>query len=71
MGFAPFAGQRDANVTDHRTNVAVAHYVPELVDERYPHAENICLVRDHLTTHHTASLYDAFAPPEAKRIADT
>jgi hypothetical protein len=71
MSLTSLAGQRDAKVTDHRTKVDFAHYVQELVDERYPHAEKICLVMDHLNTHHKASLYDAFAPPEAKRIADT
>jgi hypothetical protein len=43
----------------------------ELGDQQYPHAENIRLVMDNLHTHTKASLYEAFAPPEAKRIADT
>lgn len=70
MGFEPLVGQRYAKVTDHRTKVDFAHYVQELVDEHYPHAAKICLVMDNLNTHHKASLYDAFAPQEAKRIAD-
>jgi oligoribonuclease NrnB/cAMP/cGMP phosphodiesterase (DHH superfamily) len=71
MGFEPLAGQRSAKVTDHRTNVDFAHYVQELVDEHYQQAEKICLVMDHHNTHSKASLYEAFAPQEAKRIADT
>ena len=71
MGFEPLTGQRATKVTDQRTKVDVAHSMPDLVDAYYPHAENICLVMDHLNTHHKASLYEAFAPQAAKRIADT
>ena len=42
----------------------------ELVDVHYPEAEAIVLVMDNLNTHGKASLYEAFAPAEAKRIAD-
>src|SRR3989442_10607934 len=41
-----------------------------LVDQHYPHVEKICLVMDNLNTHTKASLYEAFDPPKAKRIAD-
>ncbi len=47
-----------------------AYFIQELVDQHYPHAEKIRLVMDNLNTHTKASLYEAFAPPEAKRIAD-
>ena len=70
MGFEPLTGQRHTKVTDQRTKVDFAHYMQELADEHYPHAPKICLVMDNLNTHHKASLYDAFAPQEAKRIAD-
>ena len=40
-----------------------------LVDEDYPHAERITLVMDNLNTHEIASLYHAFEPQEARRIA--
>jgi hypothetical protein len=36
----------------------------------YPQARKIVLVMDNLNTHSPASLYEAFAPEEAKRIAD-
>jgi transposase len=42
----------------------------ELVDEHYPQAEKIILVMDNLNTHTKSSLYEAFKPVEAKRIAD-
>ncbi len=36
----------------------------------YPEAEVIVLVQDNLNTHSPASLYEAFSPTEAKRLAD-
>ena len=40
-----------------------------LVDEAYPDAPVIRLVLDNLNTHKLGSLYQAFAPSEARRIA--
>lgn len=70
MGFEPLAGKRLVQVTDRRTQVDFAHYIKTLVDEHYPHAQTIVLVMDNLNTHTKASLYEAFPPEEAKRIAD-
>ena len=39
------------------------------MDVRYPDAELIVLMLDNLNTHTPASLYDAFPPEEAKRLA--
>jgi ATP/maltotriose-dependent transcriptional regulator MalT len=70
MAFEPLHGQRSTKVTEQRTKVDWAYCIRELVDQRSPHAENICLVLDNLHPHNTASLYEAFDPMEAKRIAD-
>jgi hypothetical protein len=70
MFFEPLAGQRFVEVTDHRTKVDWAYAVRELVDIYYPDAETITLVMDNLNTHSLDSLYEAFEPVEAKRIAD-
>jgi transposase len=70
MAFEPLAGQRYTKVTEQRTKVDWAHFIKELVDQHYPHVEKIRLVMDNLNTHTKASLYEAFDPPEAKRIAD-
>lgn len=70
MAFEPFMGQRETTVTDQRTKVDGAHFIQELVAQHDPHAETIRLVVDNLHTHTKASLYEAFAPSEAKRIAD-
>jgi hypothetical protein len=70
MAFEPLTGQRTTKVTDQRTNIAWAHFIQELGDQHYPYAEKIRLVMDNLNTHTKASLYEAFDPSEAKRIAD-
>ena len=44
--------------------------VKHLVDVHYPDAEQIVLVLDNLNTHTPASLYEAFAPAEARRLAE-
>jgi hypothetical protein len=69
--FEPLGNWRRLVVTDRRTRVDWAHFVRDLVDApRYREAEAIVLVQDQLNTHTPASLYVAFAPAEAKRIAD-
>ena len=70
MMFEPLAGKRYVNVTERRTKIDWAQCVKELVDEKYPLAERIVMVMDNLNTHTPASLYEAFDPAEAKRIAD-
>ena len=65
----PKAGWRHVEVTDQRTAVDFAHQMRWLVDEAYPHTETIRLVLDNLNTHKLGSLYDAFEPADARRIA--
>ena len=69
MFAAPLEGRRHTDVTEHRTAFDWAHQVRRLVDVRYPDAEVIRLVMDNLNTHSVASLYAAFPPDEARRIA--
>ena len=66
----PLRGWRTVLVSDQRTRLDFARCVKELVDVHYPDAERVVLVMDNLNTHSPASLYEAFAPAEAKRIAD-
>ena len=66
----PLRGWRQVRVSDQRTRLDFAHCVRELVDVHYPDAERIVLVLDQLNTHSPASLYEAFPPAEAKRLAD-
>ena len=67
---APLQAKRWTDVTAQRTKVDWAHQIKELVDVRYPEAERIVLVMNNLNTHSPASLYEAFPPAEAKRLAD-
>jgi hypothetical protein len=70
MIFEPLAGQRDVEVTDRRTRKDYAQCLRKIADELYPAAEKIVVVQDNLNTHSPASLYEAFEPTEAKRLAD-
>jgi transposase len=66
----PLIGWRQVRVTKRRTRVDWAECIRELVDVHYPDAEKIVLVLDNLNTHTPGSLYEAFLPAEAKRLAD-
>ena len=70
MMFAPLLFWRHVAVTERRTAKDFAHVVRDLVDVHFPDADKIVLVLDNLNTHTAASLYEAFPPAEAKRIAD-
>ena len=70
MIFEPLRGQRQVKVTDRRTKKDFAECMRQLVDVINRDAEQIVLVMDNLNTHKKASLYEAFKPSEAKRIAD-
>jgi len=66
----PLRGWREVTVSDRRTRIDWAHCIKALVDVHYPDADTIVLVQDNLNTHTPASLYEAFPPAEAKRLAD-
>jgi len=65
----PLAGKRYVEATERRTSVDWAYQVRELLDVHYPDVERIQLVMDNLNTHKMASLYEAFEPEEARRLA--
>jgi hypothetical protein len=64
----PLGGWRHVSVTERHTKVDWALQVRELLDVHYPTAKRVTLVSDNLNTHHCASLYEAFAPTEARRL---
>lgn len=66
----PLVGWRHVTVSDRRTRLDYAYVIKDLVDVQYPEANRIVLVQDNLNTHTPASLYEAFEPAEAKRLAD-
>jgi DDE superfamily endonuclease len=59
----PLIGWRAVKVTERRTAVDFAEVVRWLVEE-------VVLVMDNLNTHKLASLYEAFPPEQARRIAE-
>jgi len=66
----PLAGRRETIVSETRTGIDFANVLRYTSDVMYPHAEKIVLVTDNLNTHITASLYRAFDPAQAHRIAN-
>jgi len=65
----PLTGQATIEATQRRTAVDFALFLRHLSDDVHPGAERIVLVTDNLNTHNKASLYEAFEPAEARRLA--
>lgn len=70
MMFAPLEGWRHVKVTDRRAAVDYARALKDLSDTHFPGADKIVLVQDNLSTHTTASLYEAFPAAEARRLVE-
>jgi len=70
MEVEPLGGKRHVKITERRTRADWAIFIKELLEIRYKSASKVLLVMDNLNTHKIGSLYSAFAPEEAKRLAD-
>jgi hypothetical protein len=70
LAVAPLEGWRAVEVTEHRTRIDWAAFMRRLADVVYPTAERIVVVQDNLNTHGPASFYEAYAPAEARRLAE-
>ena len=66
----PLAGWHHIEVREHRRRADWALFIRSLLEGRYRAAERVVLVMDQLNTPSPASLYEAFPPEEAKRLAD-
>ena len=66
----PLLGWRAVKVTERRTAKDFAEVVRWLAEDVHPEAEKLVLVMDNLNTHKLASLYEAFPPEQARRIAE-
>jgi hypothetical protein len=66
----PLLGWRAVQVTDRRTAKDFAEVLRWLVEDVHAEAERVVLVTDNLNTHKPASLYEAFEPERARRIAE-
>lgn len=69
LAVEPLAGQRLLQVTERKTKSDWAHFLKTLAG-RYSDAEKITLVMDNLNTHEPGSLYETFAPAQAKALWD-
>ena len=65
----PLRGWRSTSVTRQRARRDWAEAVRTLLDADYPEARVVRLVMDNLNTHSIGSLYEAFEPEEARRLA--
>ena len=65
----PTRGWRHVQVSKRRTKQDFAQAMKDLVDLHFPDARKIRVVLDNLNTHSPASLYEAFEPDEAHRLA--
>lgn len=70
MASEPLLGWRHVEVTDRRTAKDFAEVLRWLVEDVHPEAERVVVVMDNLNTHTAASLYEAFPPEQARRIAE-
>lgn len=66
----PLGGKRKIKITERRTQIDWAHFIEEMLEERYADADKVVLVMDNLNTHNIASLYLAFSPEKARRLAN-
>ncbi len=69
MEVEPLGGRRHVEITEHRTRIDWANQIRDMLEVRYPDAEKVILVMDNLNTHNIASLYEAFPPEMALRLA--
>ncbi|MDB6151576.1 MAG: hypothetical protein JWL90_29 [Chthoniobacteraceae bacterium] len=67
---APHLGWRHIEERARKTRIDYAEVLRTLADDCFPNAERIVLVQDNLNTHNPASLYEAFAPKEARRLME-
>lgn len=66
----PLGNWRCVDITESRTRIDWAQQMRNLVDVYFPKATTIRVVMDNLNTHTIGSLYEAFPPEEARRIAE-
>lgn len=65
----PLTGWRRVVVSQRRTAIDWAQEIQRLLDQDYVHCDTVILVCDQLNIHKLASLYEAFPPATARRLA--
>ena len=62
-------GWRQVSIRERRTAIDWAEELREVLNHKYARAEKVILVCDNLNTHKLASFYEAFAPTQARQLA--
>ena len=70
MFYEPFGVKRYVSITDRRTKIDWAFQIKELLDNHYPNVKKVVLIMDNLNTQTGSSLYETFAPNEARRLLE-
>lgn len=65
----PLAGRRRVDARRQRTRIDWAAEIDQLLTVDYPNADKVVLVMDNLNTHTLGSLYEAFEPVKARKLA--
>jgi len=66
----PLGSKRQVDITEQRTRIDWAYFIRDMLEERYPNAKKVVLVLDNLNTHGLPSLYAAFPPETARKLAE-
>ncbi len=66
----PLAPWRRVSVREQRTMLDWAQEIERLLEEDFTDAARVTEVCDNLNTHKPGSLYEAFEPPKARRLAE-
>lgn len=53
----PLGGKRKVKITERRTRIDWAHFIKEMLAERYADAEKVVLVMDNLNTQHGLAIH--------------
>lgn len=72
MIYAPLEGRREIFISETatRTSIDYANVLAFIAEELFADAEKIVLVEDNLNTHDNGSLYEAFPPERARKLAE-
>ena len=68
LAFEPLTGRRHVQVIATRKNPDVAQAMHELVAIHYPHAKQLRVVLDNLSTHTPAVFYQTFTPEVVREL---
>lgn len=64
----PLVGKRWVTVRDRHTRLDWAAVVADIVEQKYPNADQITLIQDNLSAHKPSALYELFHPDRARAI---